>query len=312
MQTISHRQRANYGAIAVSIGTSLAILLLVIGCRDKDNSQSPEETSAPVAATAVSSDEVVIHYQVHGAGGPALVLVHGWSCDSSYWDAQVAHFSKQHKVVTIDLAGHGKSGIERANWTIAAFGRDVAAVVNKLDLDQVVLVGHSMGGDVIVEAVQQLPRRVIGLVLVDAFRSLKTRLTQQQIEQFLAPFRANFAETTDRFVRSLFAPTSDPALVEQTAVDISKAPRKIALACLKALNVWRSEQLADALAKVAVPIVAINSDMRPIDVQAFEGTFPSLMDDPKTFNRLLAEALREITSTKQGRIKIFKRRIPNA
>ena len=79
--------------------------------------------------TAVSADGVPISFQVKGSGAPALVFIHGWCCDRTYWDAQAAHFSKKHKVVAIDLAGHGGSGLGRKVWTMAAFGEDVVAVV---------------------------------------------------------------------------------------------------------------------------------------------------------------------------------------
>ena len=98
---------------------------------------------------AISFDGIPISYRVHGNGSPALIFIHGWSCDQSYWDKQVPYFARKYKVVKIDLVGHGDSGLGRKNWTIIAFAEDVAAVVNKLDLDQCVLVGHSMGGPVI-------------------------------------------------------------------------------------------------------------------------------------------------------------------
>ena len=59
------------------------------------------------AQISISSDGVDIHYEVHGEGEPALVFIHGWSCDRSYWRAQVEYFAKQYQVITIDLAGHG-------------------------------------------------------------------------------------------------------------------------------------------------------------------------------------------------------------
>lgn len=92
---------------------------------------------------------MAIAYQVVGSGKPALLFVHGWYCDQSYRNAQVNHFAPQYKVVTIDLAGHGKSGLDRKTWTMEAFGDDVMAVVKELDLDRVVLIGHSIGGHVI-------------------------------------------------------------------------------------------------------------------------------------------------------------------
>lgn len=130
-----------------------------------------QQTQTPASPT-ISPDGVAIHYQTHGAGTPALVFVHGWSCDQSHWKEQVSYFSQRYKVVTIDLAGHGASGVNRDDWTMAAFGEDVTTVVAELDLDQVILIGHSMGGPVIVEAAQRMPERIIGLVGVDAFQDI--------------------------------------------------------------------------------------------------------------------------------------------
>jgi pimeloyl-ACP methyl ester carboxylesterase len=115
--------------------------------------------------TATSPDGTSIASQALGEGSPALVFVHGWSCDRTYWAGQLQPFSRDFRLVAVDLGGHGESGLERDAWTIPAFGEDVAAVVEKLRLDRVVLVGHSMGGDVILEAARRLPgpRRGAGL-----------------------------------------------------------------------------------------------------------------------------------------------------
>jgi pimeloyl-ACP methyl ester carboxylesterase len=299
MITITCRKKDALRIYAAIIAVSM---LVPAGCRNKDNNAA----STPQTATVVSGDGVTIGYKIYGSGTPALVFVHGWSCDSSYWDAQVAAFSRNHRVITIDLAGHGRSGLDRTDWSMKAFGGDVAAVVKALDLKEVVLVGHSMGGDVILEAVQQIPERVIGLVLVDSFRNLETKLTQEQIDQFVAAFRTNFAETTDNFVRRLFGPAADPDLVEKTAEDMSAAPQEVAVACLVALNKWRAEQLPKIPAKVTTPIISISSDSRPIDKEAFESSFRSfkfmivsgvghfvMIEDPERFNELLSKAIEE-------------------
>jgi pimeloyl-ACP methyl ester carboxylesterase len=257
----------------------------------------------------VSPDGVEIHYQVRATGTPAIVFIHGWSCDATYWNAQLPFFSSRYKVVTIDLAGHGASGLNRKEWTIPAFAEDVTAVVNKLDLRHVVLVGHSMGADVALEAARQMPERVNAIVTVDAFRTLQPP-TPEQIEQFLAPLRADFAKVTDTFVRRLFAPSADPNLVDRIARDMAAAPPGPALASSEALQNYRSKHLLRALADAAVPIVAINSDMRPSDVPGFTSMFPSfefiimsgvghfpMMEDPNTFNKLLADTLQNLNST---------------
>src|ERR1700730_13941068 len=86
---------------------------------------------AATSGTAASPDGVGIHYETTGKGRPALVLVHCWTCDSSFWQDQVARLAKNHQVVTLDLAGHGRSGRTRKNYTIEAFGQDVKAVADR-------------------------------------------------------------------------------------------------------------------------------------------------------------------------------------
>lgn len=166
---------------------------------------------------------------MRGAGAPALAFVHGWSCDRSYWNGQLGYFARRHQVVAVDLAGHGESGVGRHAWTIPAFGDDVLAVVDQLGLEALVLVGHSMGGDVIVEAGLHLPGRVVGLVCVDMYSSLGEPLTPEEIQAFLGPLREDFVTKTRALVRGMFVPSSDPALVDRVAADMSAAPPDIAL-----------------------------------------------------------------------------------
>jgi pimeloyl-ACP methyl ester carboxylesterase len=254
-------------------------------------------------ASVVSADGVPIRYEVHGSGEPALVFVHGWSCDRSYWDAQVPYFSERYRVVTIDLAGHGESGLEREVWSMRAFGQDVAAVVEELGLEQVVLVGHSMGGPVVVEAARLLGDRVKLIVGVDTFNDVEARYSEEEIEDVSETFRTDFSATTREWVRSdAFLPTSDSALVEQVAEDMSSAPVAVALGAIEGMFRWSNDESADALRDVRVPILLINSDYRPTNVDvgreyvsSFDVVLMSgvghfvMMEDPETFNRLLGE-----------------------
>src|SRR2546426_672327 len=94
---------------------------------------------AAARGTVTSPDGVQIHYETTGKGRPALVLVHCWTCDSSFWQDQVARLAKGRQVVTLDLAGHGRSSRTRNDYTMAAFGQDVKAVADELKLDRMVL-----------------------------------------------------------------------------------------------------------------------------------------------------------------------------
>jgi pimeloyl-ACP methyl ester carboxylesterase len=250
---------------------------------------------------AASADGVPIVFESEGSGTPAIVLVHGWSCDRSYWRAQAA-LSDEYRVVAVDLAGHGESGARRASWTMPAFGGDVAAVVQRLDLHDIVLVGHSMGGDVILEAALLLPGRVRGLVWVDTYPFLETPRTADEVEAFAAPFAADFANHTAGFVRTMFPPTADPALVAEIARDMAAAPPQIAVDALRHAFANQRPAIA-AFERLELPLVQISPDDTPTDVDSLRrhgigtvmvsgvGHFP-MLEDPAQFNAALLDVIR--------------------
>jgi TolB-like protein len=172
-------------------------------------------------------DDVPIHYSTYGTGKTALVFVHGISCDQTYWKEQVIPFSGNFHVVTIDLAGHGKSGMERMDWSMDAYGGDVSAVVEALNLENVVLIGHSMGGAVIFRAARQLPGRIKGIVAVDTFEDFRTWYTAKENEEFVQPFREDYLKAARPWIQSMFMEGTDPAWVEQVLMDMSASPPEV-------------------------------------------------------------------------------------
>ena len=93
----------------------------------------------------IQRDGAVIDYHISGKGDTTLLFVHGSYIDQTYWKDQVAYFSPQYTVVTIDLPGHGKSGKERDHWSIKGFAEDVIHLIKELDLKNIILIGHSLG-----------------------------------------------------------------------------------------------------------------------------------------------------------------------
>jgi pimeloyl-ACP methyl ester carboxylesterase len=250
---------------------------------------------------AASPDGIPIAYEVRGEGSPALVFIHGWSCDRSYWQAQVKAFAQKHQVITIDLAGHGESGLGRASWTMESFGGDVFAVLEKLAVQSMVLIGHSMGGDVILEAARRLPGRVQAMVWIDTYRQLPSYRSPEEIQERLAPFRADFTSTARAFVRGMFHSDTDALLVERVVSHMSSAPADVAMSA--AAFAWSYGPEVDvALKELKLPLVAINPEKPPTDVASMNrhgvdvvlmpgvGHFP-MMEDPKHFNELLSKVV---------------------
>jgi len=280
---------------------TVALSFLILSC-----DRQPESPSS-----VVSADGVPIRYEVHGSGEPAVVFVHGWSCDRTYWDEQVPHFSELYTTVTIDLAGHGESGLEREVWSMKAFGQDVVAVVENLGLEQMVLVGHSMGGLVVVEAARLLGDRVNVIVGADTFGDVSGKISDEQIEGMMQPFLADFRETSREWARSsFFLPTSDSALIAQIAEDMSSGPPAVGIGSFYGYFNWYNSESATALRELRVPLRLINSDYSPTNVDAgreatssFDVVLMSgvghfvMMEDPETFNRLLGEIVEEFAGS---------------
>lgn len=221
-------------------------------------------SGAPVEGTVASADGQEIRYAVEGKGDPAILFVHCWCCDRSYWKDQVPYFAGKYRVVTLDLAGHGASGLGRAEWTIPAFAADVAAVATKLDLRRVILVGHSMGGPVALEAARLLPGRAIGIVGVDNFQDFSQKYTPEQQAQFIGMFQGGFAAVTDGFVRGMFPAGADTALVAAVAADMSECPPEVGIGAMGSLLAYDP---ASTLAELAIPIRNVNSDKWPTNVE---------------------------------------------
>ncbi len=250
-----------------------------------------------------AADGLPIHYTSHGDGKPALIFVHGWSCDLGYWDSQVAAFADDHRVVRIDLGGHGESGLDRENWSIQAFGGDVNAVLDVLKLDDVILVGHSMGGAVIVEATLASPERVRGLVGVDNFQELELKLTDEQIDGYMAQFESDFPAVVDGWVRQMFPAGVDGALVDRIAGDMAAAPPVVAMSAMTNFFPWLRDART-SFVNLPAPFLAINSDLQPTDKEALLAARPDYQlkimvggshflaqERPVEFNTLLAECI---------------------
>jgi pimeloyl-ACP methyl ester carboxylesterase len=257
------------------------------------------------AGTVASADGVPIHYETTGRGRPAVVLVHCWTCDSGFWRDAVARTARSRQVVTLDLAGHGRSGRTRKDYTMEAFGEDVKAVADALKLDRMVLVGHSMGGAVIMEAAKRLGGRVAGLVPVDTLVDVEQPSDPKETDAFIAKMRADYKGETTAFLRQyLFAPTTPPAVADRVLIQTTTFPMEIALSALR--NNW-NYQAASGFEAVKVPIVAVNGDRFPTNFEAnrrhapqFDavimknvGHYP-MLEDPPRFGRLLDEALRKV------------------
>lgn len=260
---------------------------------------------------ANSSDRTAVNYTVYGSGDNALVFVHGWSCDQNYWAEQIQAFSNDYHVVTLDLAGHGRSGTERRDYTIEAFAEDVVAVVKSLELSRVVLIGHSMGGPIIIEAASMIPDRVVALIGVETQWDLDSYKPPEEIPEFISPFRAQFRKTTYDFVSGLFSPDTRPELIHSIAGHMASADPDIAVSAMENMFIYLTTDYREKYKRATFPKYFINgADFRKsnrdsaakygVIIKELKGVghFP-MQENPDGFNQMLADTLSEIMH-KQG------------
>lgn len=252
--------------------TLLLLFSGIVGCGsgDSENPGTHGET--------ISTDGVTITYEVHGEGEPALVLIHGWTNSIGIWGRHPYTLSRNHQVVALDLAGHGKSGADRSEWTMDAFGEDVVAVVNELNLERVVLIGFSLGGYVALEAAERIPERVLGIVFVDAIHNPEMNPAPAHTEQMITQFRAAWGDPA--FLRAFaFTPDAPDSLIEYVAGMMPAQPHEHWFAILRSVHEWVRTEFRPALARVSVPTAAINTTRQPTDLEAIQRYIPSFTVD---------------------------------
>ncbi len=113
-------------------------------------------------------DGVVLAYDDAGAGDPALVFVHGAACNRRFWGQQLPRFSSAHRVVAVDLRGHGESDAPSGRYTVRLFAEDLASTCTQLGIDSPVVIGHSLGGLVALDFASAYPDRIAAAVVIDS------------------------------------------------------------------------------------------------------------------------------------------------
>ena len=242
---------------------------------------------------AASVDGLEIHSTVEGSG-PTIVFVHGWTCNTSSWRGQVPAFAEDYRVVTLDLPGHGQSEAPaESDFSMALFARAVEAVREEVGADEIVLVGHSMGGPVIRQYALMYPDRVAGLVAVDGPIDLRG---------LGAAFGGTIPEVTlemrETMIRGMFVPETPAELQEHILEMMLGAPAETASGAMAAMfdpairtdDVIGAPVLAVVAGTAELPDVATVREIAPdFEATRVEGTGHFLMmEKPEEFNRLLA------------------------
>ena len=269
---------------------------------------SRKENSSPRLTHAISADGEPIAYTIQGKGETALVFVHGWACDSRYWRKQIPYFTQRYQVITLDLAGHGHSGMGRMIYTLRSFGEDVNAVLKDIQAENIILIGHSMGGGVAAQATALNPARIKGIIGIDNLQNVEQGMPAEQVSHMMTNFKKDFAGSATAFVSDMMVKDTDPTLKKWILQDMASAPSSVGISAFyQFIAMFNNGEMAKIFELIDVPVRCINADLWPTDSEANRRHMKSfevktmkgqghfiMLENPKAFNQMLQETIKDI------------------
>ncbi len=251
-------------------------------------------------------DKMKVHYQNYGKGDEALIFVHGWTCNLTFWKANLPAFADQARVIAIDLPGHGQSEKPEIAYTMKLFAQSVEAVMRDAKVGKATLIGHSMGAPVLWQFYRQFPEKTRALVIVDG--GLKAMGTRESMKPFLDPLRLpTYRSSAERAVEFLTQGMKDPKVRAEVKTAMVNAPQHVMLSAFEGMldpTIWPT-----ATEKINVPLLALmavnqnwNSgyekyvrELAPgIEYQTWQGVSHFLMmDEPQKFNETVLAFLKK-------------------
>ena len=182
--------------------------------------------------------EVDLFYTDEGTGGPPILFVHGFSCDSHDWMWQLPHFTRSHRVIALDLRGHGRSSVPAGGYEPKTFAADIAGLLRQLECGPVVAIGHSLGGVIVSALAVEHPELVSAVVSVDPGYLIAddSALAMQSIRDAL---KADPVSTSQALLSRSYSPASPPHLNAWHMRRIAGVPGEVLFQTLSNLGPWR-------------------------------------------------------------------------
>jgi len=266
-------------------------------------------TTGLLAADA-TYDGSRVHYESYGKGQDAVVFIHGWTCDLTFWSGQAPVYEKR-RALLVDLPGHGQSDKPEVAYTQERFARAIDAVLRDAKVERAVLVGHSMGGPVALTFLRLFPAKTKALVMVDAYvpqapKDDAERARQQaQLDPFLRSLSApNYKETVRKMIEGMFSEKTTPAQREEIRTKMAATPQQVLASAMQGMFALEAPKAGETYGLPVLAIVA-PGNARPGYETRLRAVFPNLrkfelwegsghflmMESPDRFNRLLEEFL---------------------
>jgi pimeloyl-ACP methyl ester carboxylesterase len=183
-------------------------------------------------------DGAKVRYMSYGAGKEAVVFIHGWTCDLTFWRMQAPVYQKRRSIL-IDLPGHGGSDKPDLAYTMDYFAQGVDAVLRDAGVDRATLVGHSMGVPVAVAYLRLYPEKVAALVIVDGRVPQPPKDPKKQAElreRMTKLYRAPDAkQTVGKMIVSMFSEHTPPAMRDDIRAKMLATPSNVMASAMEGM-----------------------------------------------------------------------------
>jgi len=219
-------------------------------------------------------DGVALCFTEAGSGTPPLLFVHGWTCDRSFFNPQFEHFCRSHRVVAVDLRGHGASDKPEQDYTMAAFADDLAWLCEQIGLHKPVVVGHAMGGLVAIDLAARYPDVPAAIVTLATPVLLTEAACDQLLPVVAALHTADYRQAQRRMVaQGLFLPSDDPVRKAEILDRMSSAPQHVMASAFEHMVAYYRDM---PVAACRVPWLALFASWIP-DVAQLRGLCPHVV-----------------------------------
>lgn len=250
-----------------------------------------------------------LYYEVSGQGSPVL-LVHGLGSSSRDWEYQIPELQDRHRVIAVDVRGHGQSDKPRERYSIAGFAADVAALIEHLRLSPVHLVGISMGGMIGFELATRHPELLKSLTIVNSAPEVKPRTPREYLEVARRLFLAHVLglNTVGKALGKLLFPKPEQADLRRKIEQ--RWPQNDKRAYLSSLHAIIGWGVQERLGRITCPTLVISADRdyTPVALkQEYVQRLPDArlvviedsrhatpLDQPQVFNRTLLDFLEQV------------------
>jgi len=218
-----------------------------------------------------------LFYERTGVGSPPLLFVHGFACGQDDWRYQVEHFSRSNLTVACDLRGHGNSGTGHGECTIEALGDDIGRLLKSLNLPPAVLIGHSMGCRVVLQAYRTMPEVVSGLILVDGSRLATGSRPEVEKKARQTMKKTGYADWARRAFDNMSTAGSDASLRASIIKRALALSEQVGIPLFTSLCGWDAGEMDSALVQIRVPLLLIqsttvNANMERVSLQPRDTT----------------------------------------